>query len=441
MTVRSTVDVRTVEDREAGGRFTIYRTEHEGGIVAQTALHAEGLPNSVGGVRMVVTGALRELLHLSAGMTDKLAAADLPCHGQKSLIVCPNGLPVGNEARAAILADHIREVRRVAPGVIFGPDMGISEEVLDLVARDPELRAHVAGCTEIWGGLSIDQEGYTGAGLVAAIDVARQEKPHLPLETASIQGFGAVGAHAGRLLAAQGIRVIGASIAEGALLARDPKKGLPVLALFEAWRRGGDAEVRAFARAHEGEIRWESDPDVLFETPADVFVPAARTTVLATAEELSTARAENPKVRDVLAFAEATGVRLVAEGANHPLSYAAEAALEARGVVVVPDIIGNPGGVVGCYFEWLERTRVLAAPRERARVARAARGYADEAIRRNTRAVLASTLGSRAATRVILDEAMRRWRAVADPVTTFRHAAERFYPAAAHEGLASTSQA
>jgi glutamate dehydrogenase/leucine dehydrogenase len=433
----SRLPVRVIREPEFEGRsITVFRTEHANGVVAETAVHGDGLPHSVGGVRMVVAGDRQELRHLAAGMTDKNMAADLPCNGQKSLVVCPGGLPPTQRERAEILADHIRAVRVERPGVIFGPDMNTSEDVLDLIATDPELRNHLAGCTELWGGLSIDKEGYTGAGLFAAIDVARRERPDLRLQTASIQGFGAVGAHAGRLLERAGIAVVGLSTAQGAAIARKAGEALPVAELFQAWKRGGDAEVRAFCAAHEARIRWEADPDVLFELPADVFVPAARTTVLATAAELSAARAENPHVRDVAAFARATGVRLVAEGANHPLTYAAERVLEERGALVLPDVICNPGGVVGCMFEWALRARILSSPRERARVTQAARGYGEEVIRRNTAAVIRAGAGARTGARAIIDEATQRWMALPDPLATWRKEIDRWLSAGAAQDAA-----
>jgi len=75
---------------------------------------------------------------------------------------------------------------------------------------------------------------------------------------------------------------------------------------------------------------------------------------------------ENPSCRDVTRFLEETGVRMVAQGANHPLTTAAEEYLEEHGVIVLPDYIVNCGGLVGCYFEWAYRDELLqsAAKRE-----------------------------------------------------------------------------
>lgn len=97
--------------------------------------------------------------------------------------------------------------------------------------------------------------------------------------------------------------------------------------------------------------------------PADIFVPAGRTDVLATAGELEHDRqTENPDVRDVADFHAATGVRLVVEGANHPLSLDAERWLEARAVRILPDFIVNCGGLIGCWAEWEARHRAGSRP-------------------------------------------------------------------------------
>jgi len=110
-------------------------------------------------------------------------------------------------------------------------------------------------------------------------------------------------------------------------------------AVARAWRRGAQS-------VHRGRV------------PTDIFVPAARTDVLAMADELPHVReTENQDVRDVADFQAATGVRLIVEGANHPISTEAEHWLESQGVQVLPDFIVNCGGLIGCWVEWEARHR------------------------------------------------------------------------------------
>jgi glutamate dehydrogenase/leucine dehydrogenase len=127
-------------------------------------------------------------------------------------------------------------------------------------------------------------------------------------------------------------------------------------ALFEAWAASGDDGVRGWADVNADSVEWTGNPDTLFSVPSDIFIPAARTMVLALPDQLEHVReAENPDVQDVTTFFERTGVRVVVEGANGPLSDEAERWLEERGVVVLPDYIVNCGGLIGCWVEWEER--------------------------------------------------------------------------------------
>lgn len=337
----------------------VVTTEHEDGTVARTAIHRQHFARRIGGARFVVRpeGAdadfgLAEVGRLSCGMTEKCAAAMIPADGQKSVIVSTLDV-VGDQARKVrILAEHVRAVAEIDPGVIFGPDMNVPEEVQNRISHRDGLLDHVTGLSIPDGGLSIDHRGYTAEGLVEAIRTVL-DGDGLSSATASIQGFGAVGAHAARLLDGLGMRVVAASNALGMVSAPD---GLDVAALFRAWDGGGDEAVRAYAAANPGRCAWTDDPDALFAVRADVFVPAARTMVLAMPDQLAHVREhENRNVQDVTRFHARTGVRLVAEGANGPLSDEAEAWLEARGVVVLPDFVVNCGGLIGCWVEWEAR--------------------------------------------------------------------------------------
>lgn len=406
----------------------VVKTRHRE-ITATTAFYRLGLGHTVGGVRLVEKGTDEEVGHLAFGMHEKCLAANLPAGGQKSILCGPGADRLSTAERAEIVAEHMRVAIPAAPGAIFGPDMNINESVLDIVAADPALRAHLAGLSELWGGLAIDKNGYTGVGLWLASEVARQHAAGTAVGSAVIQGLGAVGAWVGRGLARSGVAIRAASIKDGVIVPARPGDGLPMIELFEAWRSGGDAGIRAFCEANAGRVRMERDADSLLSVPADAFFPAARTTVLATADELEACRKENPHVRDVATFLAKTGVRLVAEGANHPLTFAAEAWLESQGVVVLPDIICNAGGLIGCFFEWLFRERSRASTQEHARVVSAARSYTEDLVPANTRKILGEPGGCRAATQRLVAEAEERWSRCADPLGEWKRGASRWLDA------------
>lgn len=345
-----------------GERFALLiTTKHEQGTIARTAIHRQDFERRIGGARFVPRpeGAddnfgLAEVGHLACAMTEKCLAAMIPADGQKSVLVTTREIVADENRKTSILAEHIKAVAAVDAGVIFGPDMNVPEEIQNRVSATDGLLDHVSGLSVQHGGLSIDHRGYTAEGLVEAIRTCVPEG-RLRRMAVSIQGFGAVGAHAGRLLGAMGVRVAAVSNAWGMLSAGEGQ-ALDVAALFAAWDASGDDGVRAWAGVNADHVEWSDDPDALFSVPCDIFIPAARTMVLALPEQLEHVReAENKDVQDVTTFFERTGVRVLVEGANGPLSDEAERWLEERGVMVLPDWIVNCGGLIGCWVEWEER--------------------------------------------------------------------------------------
>jgi glutamate dehydrogenase (NAD(P)+) len=338
----------------------VVESEHEGGVIARTAVHRQDFDRRIGGARTVTRGTEEEVGHLSSAMTVKCAAAHLPADGEKSLIATRGPLP-DRATRIRLLAEHLAVVQQADPGVIFGPDMNNGEPVMDGLARTPGLLDHATGLSDAMGGLSIDTHGFTAVGLDEAVAVVA-ESTDLDLRRATIQGYGAVGAHAGRLLARRGVRVAAVSFRGGTFLG-EGEEGLDQARFFAAWSRGGDDALEALAKDLPRGVRFDADPNAILAVPCDVFVPAARTEVLATAGELPHARGENPDCQDVAAFLARTGARLVVEGANHPLSFDAVRAAEATGAIVLKDFIVNCGGLIGCYVEWAYRDELRASPK------------------------------------------------------------------------------
>jgi glutamate dehydrogenase (NAD(P)+) len=330
--------------------FVLVVTTHHEGAVATTAIHKNDFEHHIGGARFVESAeGLEEVGHLSSTMTEKCMAAMIPADGQKSVIVTGSATPPSEETRAAILIDHVRFLKGLDPGVIVGPDMNNPESVQDRASRAEGLLDHFTGLSEAAGGLSIDTYGYTAQGLVAAIRACIDDAA-LAHQRISIQGFGAVGAHTARLVAELGAKVVAVNTKDVLLVDRN---GLDVPALFARWREHGDEGLNQLTG--EGISR---EPNEIFRVPTDIFVPAARTGVLAMADELPHVReTENHDVRDVADFHAATGVRLIVEGANHPISTEAEHWLESKGVRVLPDFIVNCGGLIGCWVEWEARHR------------------------------------------------------------------------------------
>jgi glutamate dehydrogenase (NAD(P)+) len=337
-----------------GERFALVVTTRHGGAVATTAVHRNDFPRHIGGARFVEeTGGLSEVGHLSSTMTEKCMAAMIPADGQKTVIVVGPVGKVSEERRAEILIEHVRAVKELDPGVIVGPDMNNPESVQDRAARADGLLDHFTGLSEVNRGLSIDKYGYTAHGLVAAVRACIDDAS-LRNQRVSIQGFGAVGAHTARLLAELGAKIVAVNNKD--VLLTNPN-GLDIPALFANRDVHGDEGLKHYASNGRG-FEISHTPDDIFRVPADIFIPAGRTDVLTMADDLDHVRqTENPDVRDVAEFYTATGVRLIVEGANHPISPEAEHWLESKGVRILPDFIVNCGGLIGCWVEWEARHR------------------------------------------------------------------------------------
>lgn len=312
------------------------------GLKAVVALDNIACGPAIGGVRMAPDVSAEEAFRLARAMTLKNAAAGLPHGGGKSVIFADPRMPAGDKERlirgfAAAIAD--------ITDYIPGPDMGTDEVAMGWI-RDETGRA--VGLPRELGGIPLDEIGATAFGLVAAIDVAA-ERVGMPLAGARvvIQGFGAVGKHASRFLAEKGAVLVGASDSHGTLADEGGLDAAALIALKDAGRR-----------LHDHPRGRRLDGDAVIDIPCDIWIPAARPDVIHAG---NVARLH---------------ARIVAEGANIPCTEEAEAALAARGILVLPDFIANAGGVICAAVEYHGGTETAAF------------AVIDEKIRANTRAVL-----------------------------------------------------
>jgi glutamate dehydrogenase (NAD(P)+) len=312
------------------------------GLKAVVAIDNIACGPAIGGVRMAPDVSTEEAFRLARAMTFKNAAAGLPHGGGKSVIFADPKMPLSDKERlirafAAAIGDLV--------DYIPGPDMGTDELAMGWI-NDETGRA--VGLPREIGGIPLDEIGATGFGLSAAIDVAaKQIGLALPGARVVVQGFGSVGRHAARFLAEKGAVLVAASDSRGAIADAD---GLDLAALVAL-----KAEGRAL---HDYPRSRKLAADAVIDTPCDIWIPAARPDVVHAG---NVARLQT---------------RLVAEGANIPLSAEAEAALAARGVLVLPDFIANAGGVICAAIEYRGGTETAAL------------AYIDEKIRANTKAVL-----------------------------------------------------
>ena len=315
------------------------------GLRAVVAVDNVACGPAIGGIRMAPDVTAAEAFRLARAMTFKNAAAGLPHGGGKAVIIGDPRQP--RERKEAVIrafAGAIADIRDYIPG----PDMGTDELCMGWI-HDETGRA--VGLPREIGGIPLDEIGATGFGLAAAIDVAR-EAIGFDLKGAriAVQGFGAVGRHAARFLAARGAILVGASDSHGTVA--DPG-GLDVEALIALKAAGGRLADHSAGR--------KLARDAIIDVACDVWIPAARPDVIdaGNVDRLTT--------------------RIVAQGANIPCTAAAEQALHARGVMVLPDFIANAGGVICAAVEFHGGTEAQAM------------ATIDEKIRANSRAVIADS--------------------------------------------------
>jgi glutamate dehydrogenase (NAD(P)+) len=217
---------------------------------------------------------------------------------------------------------------------IPAPDMGTDEQVMawimDTYSQQigyavPEI---VTGKPVVLGG-SLGRTEATGRGLVYLIcEAANHIGMDLKKSTAVVQGFGNVGSNAARFLAGNGVRIIGVSDASIGL---HNAKGMEVNSLLEHVRQHG--VLKGYLGADE-----VSNSELL-ELKCDILAPCAMQ------NQITSKNAPN------------LNCRLLAEGANGPTTLEADQILIDKDVFLLPDILGNAGGVTVSYFEWIQDTQ------------------------------------------------------------------------------------
>jgi glutamate dehydrogenase/leucine dehydrogenase/CBS domain-containing protein len=331
---------------------------------------AMGRP-SMGGIRMspdVVPGRIHGL---ARGMTLKNAAAHLPHGGGKAGIVARERLSPAE--RTSVVRGFARLLRRYRDLYVPGPDVGTNDADMKTIAIENGLDSAVSKPADM-GGNRIDQLGAAAGGVVIALEALLGEMPRLAALphfgrlrvpapealTILVQGFGAVGAHAARLVRRRmpGARVVGISDATGYLY---DESGLPVDQLFRMWEAEGPVTRAYFQRQLAGDgdaprAKFGSQPDDLLRESAFCLIPAAPV-----ANYLDTDASSKPSMT-----VERMGRwRLCVEGANtyspDHARKAARARMERavyrqRGVLIATDYLVNAGGVIFAAQERLIQT-------------------------------------------------------------------------------------
>jgi glutamate dehydrogenase (NAD(P)+) len=285
-----------------------------------------------GGIRFHPTVDAAEITALAADMTFKTAIAGLPFGGGKGGVRCdPTVLSLGELERLTR-----RYTWEVMP--LLGPDKDVPAPdvntdgrvmawLMDTLSMSMgiHLPGSVTGKPTAIGGTRT-HAGATSSGVVVVTRAAfSQLGMPVPGSRAVIQGFGKVGGPLAFLLHSAGMRIVAVSDVAGAVF--NPG-GIDVPALAD--HAAATGSVAEFAGA-------EVIPaDDLFRVDCELFVPAA----------LGGAIDED--------VAKTMAAKVMVEAANGPTLPSADSVLDSRGIVVVPDILANAGGVTASYFEWAQ---------------------------------------------------------------------------------------
>lgn len=285
-----------------------------------------------GGVRFHQDVTLSEVMALSAWMSIKNAAVNVPFGGAKGGIrVDPRQLSRGELER--VTRRYTSEI-----GLIIGPtkdipapDVNTNEQVMAWMMDTYSMNVGENATGVVTGkpidlGGSLGRREATGRGVFT---VGQEAAARIGLELkgarVAVQGFGNVGGVAARLFAEAGARVVAVQDHAGTVY---QDSGLDLAALQAHVQRQGSVLDFAGAQAVSQDSFWDVDCDIL--------IPAALE------QQITAANAHRIRAR------------LVIEGANGPTTPQADDILHERGVLVLPDVIANAGGVTVSYFEWVQ---------------------------------------------------------------------------------------
>ena len=285
-----------------------------------------------GGVRFHPDVSIDEVMALAAWMTVKNAALNLPYGGAKG------GIRVDPKSLTRPELERLTRRYTSEIGLIIGPDKDIpapdvntNEQIMAWMMDTYSMNTGATATGVVTGkpialGGSLGRKEATGRGVyIAARETARAMNLDITGARIVVQGFGNVGGIAARLFKAAGAMVIGLQDASGAVV---NEAGIDVDTALDFVANGGKlCEFHGVTPISEAEF---------WDLKSDIFIPAAL---------------ENQLTED---RARTISTKLVVEGANGPTTPAADDILHDRGILVVPDVIANAGGVTVSYFEWVQ---------------------------------------------------------------------------------------
>lgn len=299
-----------------------------------------------GGVRFHPAVNHDEVKALAAWMTFKCAVVNIPYGGGKGGIIC-NPREMSERELHSLTTKYTAQI---APLIgpeqdVPAPDVGTNGKIMAwMMDSYSMLKGHsvlgvVTGKPIGLGGI-LGRSEATGRGVMFTVrNLLGKMGVPMAGTTVAVQGMGNVGSVTAKLLHQEGMKVVGASDVSGAIVNPD---GLNIPEIL----RFLDGGKRLLGNYNANGVTHISNSDLL-EMKVDVLIPAALENQI------------NDKNADCIQ------AKYVVEAANGPTTLEADEILKKRGVVLVPDILANAGGVVVSYFEWVQNIQELCWTEDR----------------------------------------------------------------------------
>ncbi len=286
-----------------------------------------------GGLRFHPNVDANEVKALSFWMMIKNAVVDVPFGGGKG------GIEIDPKALSKKELERLTRqfTRELSPNIgptldVPAPDVNTNSTIMDWIVDEYGDKAVVTG-KSIGNGGSEGREEATGLGGFFVLEELVKKLGLKPPLTVAIQGFGNVGSHLAALLSQNGYLVVGLSDSKGGIYDKSGT-GFDIKKMRECKLEKGQLSKCGTSPKHI-----QITNEKLLELPVDVLVPAALEGVI------NAKNASNIKAKIIL------------EMANGPTTSDADPILNKKGIVVVPDVLANAGGVTVSYFEWLQNMK------------------------------------------------------------------------------------
>ncbi|MCF8008649.1 MAG: Glu/Leu/Phe/Val dehydrogenase [Halanaerobiales bacterium] len=288
-----------------------------------------------GGVRYHPDVDIDEIRALAGWMTLKCSLVDIPYGGAKGGIKCdPSELSQTElkkiTRRYTTMIEPIIGIDKDIPA----PDVNTNAQIMSWIydtysmIKGHNIPGIVTGKPHIIEGC-LARQGATGRGvMITILNLYKKLKKDLKGATVAIQGFGNVGQVAAQLLKEKGCKVVAVSDVSGGIYKED---GFDVLDL----KNFVGSERKRLLEYEDTNVKHISNSELL-KLDVDILIPAAL---------------ENQITEKV---AKEIKAKYVIEAANGPTTRKADEILESKGIVVIPDILANAGGVIVSYFEWVQ---------------------------------------------------------------------------------------